>query len=52
MTLIEKALLFYKENGLPGERFALTIQRIGFEEVERQLLSDEILARKESILAK
>ncbi|MBE5997170.1 MAG: (4Fe-4S)-binding protein [Lachnospiraceae bacterium] len=51
MTLIEKALLFYKENGLPGERFALTIQRIGFEEVEKQLLSDEILERKKAILS-
>lgn len=37
--LIEKALLFYMENGQPKERFAKTIERIGFEEVEKELLS-------------
>ena len=34
--LIEKALLFYMENGQPKERFAKTIERIGFEEVEKE----------------
>lgn len=33
-----------------GERFANTIERLGFENVEKQLLSDEILDRKEEIL--
>ena len=37
--LIEKALLFYMENGQSKERFAKTIERIGFEEVEKELLS-------------
>ena len=36
--LIEKAILFYIENGEPKERFAKTIERIGFEEVAKKLI--------------
>ena len=50
LSVVEKTILFYKENGLPGERFADTIARLGFENVEAQLLGDEILTRKEQIL--
>ena len=50
LSVIEKAILLYREQGITGERFAQTIERIGFDEVERQLLSDEILARKQEIL--
>ena len=39
MTVIEKAILFFKDHGQPGERFADTIARLGFENVEKQLLS-------------
>ena len=39
LNIIEKSILFYKENGKEKERFADTIERIGFEEVEKQLLS-------------
>ena len=39
MNIVEKAILLFKENGLPGERFGAAIERIGFEEVEKQLLS-------------
>lgn len=49
---IEKTILFFKEKGLDGERFADTIQRIGFENVEEELLSDAILDRKDEILSK
>lgn len=52
LDVVEKAILFYKENGLPGERFASTIQRLGFDQVNAALLSDDILARKEQILAR
>ena len=38
MTVIEKAILFFKDHGQPGERFADTIARLGFENVEKQLL--------------
>ena len=51
MNAIEKTILFYRENGKKGERFALTIERLGFENVEKAILSDDILERKEEILA-
>lgn len=40
-SLLDRTLHFYKENGLSGERFADTISRIGFENVEKALLSDK-----------
>ncbi len=50
LGVVEKAILLFKEQGLPGERFADTINRLGFENVEAQLLADDILTRKEQIL--
>lgn len=38
LDAVEKAILLYKEQGLPGERFAVTIERLGFENVEAQLI--------------
>lgn len=38
LDVIEKAILFFKDNGLKGERFAETIDRIGFDKVESLLL--------------
>lgn len=51
-NVIESAILFFKENGNKKERFADLVARIGFENVEKQLLSGELLARKEEIIAK
>lgn len=51
LSVIEKAILLFREQGKTGERFAQTIDRLGFDNVEAQLLSDEILERKEAILA-
>lgn len=50
LSIIEKAILLYREKGKTGERFAKTIERIGFENVEAELFSDEILLRKNEIL--
>lgn len=50
LSVIEKTILFYREQGLPGERFADTIARLGFDNVEKEILSDEILSRKDEIL--
>lgn len=50
LNVIEKAILLFREKGKTGERFAETIERLGFENVEAQLLSDEILRRKQQIL--
>ena len=51
LQTVEKAILFFREQGKTGERFADTIERLGFEYVEKEILSDDILARKDAILA-
>lgn len=38
LDVIERAILFFKDHGLKGERFAETIERIGFENVEKELI--------------
>ncbi|HKL58170.1 MAG TPA: (4Fe-4S)-binding protein [Sphaerochaeta sp.] len=50
LSLIEKSLLLFIEEGSQGERFASVIERLGMEEVELRLLSDDLLLRKKSIL--
>lgn len=50
LDVVEKAILLFREQGNTGERFADTIARTGFENVEKQLLSNEILERKQEIL--
>ena len=50
LSVLEKAILLFREQGVTGERFADTINRLGFENVEIQLLSNDILDRKEEIL--
>ncbi len=51
LNIIEKAVLLFREQGILGERFSDTVSRIGFENVEKILLSDDILKRKDEILA-
>lgn len=51
LDVVEKAILLFREQGIAGERFADTIERIGFEKVESQLLADDLLERKQEILA-
>ena len=48
--MVEKAILFFREQGRTGERFADTIERLGFGQVERELLEGNILDRKQEIL--
>ena len=50
VSLVEKCILLFKEQGNPGERFADTVNRIGFEKAQEMLLSDDILLRKDEIL--
>ena len=38
LDFIEKTINYYKDNGVDGERFADTINRIGFDEVQKALL--------------
>ena len=50
IKMVEKAILFFKKYGTKGERFADVVTRIGFEETEKLLLSDELLNIKDEIL--
>ena len=51
LATIEKAILLFREQGITGERFADTVARLGFENVQEQLLQDDLLSRKEENLA-
>ena len=46
LAVVEKAILLLREQGNTGERFSDTIARLGFENVQEQLLSDDLLKRK------
>lgn len=52
LDVMEKAILLYKDQGIKGERFEEIIKRIGFENIEEQLLDDDLLNRKDEILNK
>ncbi len=47
LAVVEKAILLFREQGVTGERFSDTIARLGFENVQEQLLSNDLLERKE-----
>ena len=50
LDVIEKALLFFRDEGISGERFADTVNRLGFDYVNEKLLSNAI--DKDAILKK
>ena len=50
LSVIEKAILLFREQGQTGERFAKTIERLGFENVEQQLLANDLLEHRQAIL--
>ena len=50
LDTVEKAILLFRSAGESGERFADTINRIGFANAEKILLSDELLQKKAEIL--
>ncbi len=49
--IIEKIMLWYKENAFAKERLGKVIDRIGIESFEKEIFSDDILKRKEEILS-
>ena len=51
LDVLEKAILLFREQGITGERFADTVARLGFENVQEQLLSDQLLERKRENLS-
>ncbi len=48
-TVVEKAMLLFKENGAPGERFASVINRLGMDWLETEIASDRILSKKDEL---
>jgi dissimilatory sulfite reductase (desulfoviridin) alpha/beta subunit len=50
-AVIEKVLLWYKENGYAKERLGAAIDRIGIDALETAIATDDLLARRTEILA-
>ena len=51
-AVIEKVMLWFKENAHAKERLGAAIDRVGVEKFQADVASDDLLARKEEILAK
>lgn len=50
IDLVEKAILLFKKEGKPGERFGQTVERLGLARAEELLVSRQLLEQKETIL--
>ena len=50
--LLEKTMLWFKENAMPKERLGKAIDRLGIEKFEHDVFSDDLLNRREEILTK
>ena len=50
--VIEKVMLWYKENGYIKERLGATVDRIGTDALEAAIATDDLITRKDDILAK
>lgn len=51
LSMVEKVILLFRSEGYAGERLAVTLARVGFDYAEKLLMSDELLRRKDEILA-
>ena len=50
-AVIEKVILWYKENGRAKERLGAAVDRLGIAHLENAIAGDDLLNRKEEILA-
>ena len=50
LPILEKTLLWFRENGYQEERLGMTIDRVGVIALERALFSDDLLNRRDEIL--
>jgi dissimilatory sulfite reductase (desulfoviridin) alpha/beta subunit len=50
LDLIEKTILLFKEQGLPGERLSTMVERLGRQETEQALMGPALLERRQKIL--
>jgi len=51
-TVIEKVMLWYKENGYVKERLGAAIDRLGADALEAAIATNDLIDRKDEILAK
>ena len=51
LPIMEKTILWFKDNAYQKERLGKAIDRIGVDKLEEALFGDELLARKDEILA-
>ena len=51
-SVIEKVMLWYKENGYVKERLGATVDRLGASTLEAAIATNDLLDRREEILAK
>ena len=51
LPILEKTMLWFKENAYDKERLGKAIDRVGVEQMEKALFSDDLLSRKDEILA-
>jgi len=51
LPLLEKSLLWFRANAYAKERFGLAIDRVGIDALEAELFGDDLLTRREEILA-
>lgn len=49
--ILEKTMLWFRENGCAKERLGSAIDRLGVEKLEEALWSDDLLARRDEILS-
>ena len=50
LDMVERAILFFRDEGITGERFADTIDRLGFDYVQDKLLNGPV--DKSAVLGK
>jgi len=51
LPILEKTILWFRDNAYEKERLGAAIDRLGADNLEQALFSDAILARKEEILS-
>ncbi len=51
-NVVEKVLLWYRENGYVKERLGSAIDRVGLDAFEKEIFHGDLLARKDEILTK
>lgn len=52
LSIVEKTILFFKDQGVAGERLSQTIARVGFENACAMIEGNDLLDRKEEIISK